>query len=316
MKRKIEFDILKGILIIFVVTGHMGINIGFDVYWFHMPAFFMITGYLTSSFVSIERIYTSIRHNNPTRKEIFKKIKKFIIPYLTYCILFILLMRRNIFMDVLKMLYGGRYNTTSYSFPYWFINALLIGIIYYGSIRNKKYCPYILLFIYLLIHTNLFKFISIPLPWGIDEGLGAVIYIAIGDFLKRIDLYKPRYYPIIIIPFIIIILNYLHILDYKLSMKYMIYNNIILDIIVPLSFTYLLFCISKILSSHPIIRKPFITLGISSMTIYFTHGYLISISRGFGLSSPLLLIPIVLCGLLFHYCVKTNKYTSLLFLGR
>lgn len=314
MERKIEFDILKGILIIFVVIGHMGINIGFDVYWFHMPAFFMITGYLTSNFISIENIYTSIRHNNPTRKNVFKKIKKFIIPYLTYCILFILFTRNNVFMDVLRMLYGGRYNTTSYSFPYWFINALMVGIIYYGSIRNKKFCPYILLFIYLLIHTNLFKFISIPLPWGIDEGLGAVIYIAIGDFLKRADLYKPRYYPIIIIPFIVIILNYLHMLDYKLSMKYMTYNNIILDIIVPLSFTYFLLLISKILS-HSIISKPFITLGASSMTIYFTHGYLISISHGFGLSSPSLLILIILSGLLFHYCIKTNRYTSFLFLG-
>ena len=47
MGRNIELDILKGIMIIFVVIGHTSIKIPFfDIYWFHMPAFFLISGYL------------------------------------------------------------------------------------------------------------------------------------------------------------------------------------------------------------------------------------------------------------------------------
>ena len=47
MERNIELDILKGIMMIFVVIGHTNITIPyFDVYWFHMPAFFLISGYL------------------------------------------------------------------------------------------------------------------------------------------------------------------------------------------------------------------------------------------------------------------------------
>lgn len=43
--RKPEFDILKGLLIVTVVMGHTSFKIPLiDVYWFHMPAFFMITG--------------------------------------------------------------------------------------------------------------------------------------------------------------------------------------------------------------------------------------------------------------------------------
>lgn len=88
MERKIEFDILKCILIIFVVTGHIGVNIGFDVYWFHMPAFFMISGYLTQKFISlndIKSLLINIRcHEKKSTKNIFNKFKKFIIPYFTY----------------------------------------------------------------------------------------------------------------------------------------------------------------------------------------------------------------------------------------
>ena len=48
--RKKEIDILKGIMIIFVVIGHISNNIPLmDVFWFHMPAFFIISGLLFSN---------------------------------------------------------------------------------------------------------------------------------------------------------------------------------------------------------------------------------------------------------------------------
>lgn len=43
--RKIEFDILKGILIICVVIGHAVKTPFINVFWFHVPAFFLIAGY-------------------------------------------------------------------------------------------------------------------------------------------------------------------------------------------------------------------------------------------------------------------------------
>lgn len=58
INRKPEFDILKGILIIFVVIGHSSIHIPYiNFFWFHMPAFFMITGYLTKKWLTPKDIY-------------------------------------------------------------------------------------------------------------------------------------------------------------------------------------------------------------------------------------------------------------------
>ena len=54
--RNIELDILKGIMIIFVVIGHTNIAIPFmDVYWFHMRAFFLISGYLAKNKGSVKK---------------------------------------------------------------------------------------------------------------------------------------------------------------------------------------------------------------------------------------------------------------------
>lgn len=43
-----HIDILKGLLIILVVIGHIGgiPTLHKYIYWFHMPCFFMISGYL------------------------------------------------------------------------------------------------------------------------------------------------------------------------------------------------------------------------------------------------------------------------------
>ena len=48
-ERDKSIDIMKGILIFFVIIGHYpSINerIQSIIYWFHMPLFFMISGYL------------------------------------------------------------------------------------------------------------------------------------------------------------------------------------------------------------------------------------------------------------------------------
>lgn len=60
--RKPEFDILKGLLIVTVVMGHTSFKIPLiDAYWFHMPAFFMITGYLTRTFLTPADVVISIK---------------------------------------------------------------------------------------------------------------------------------------------------------------------------------------------------------------------------------------------------------------
>ena len=58
----IALDILKGVLIITVVVGHVYAPLSWlDVFWFHMPAFFIICGYATHNWkfekkISVRRL--------------------------------------------------------------------------------------------------------------------------------------------------------------------------------------------------------------------------------------------------------------------
>lgn len=48
-KRNITIDIMKGLLIILMVAGHAQVPIHRFIYLFHMPAFFLISGWLYKS---------------------------------------------------------------------------------------------------------------------------------------------------------------------------------------------------------------------------------------------------------------------------
>lgn len=75
-KRIIELDIIKGILIIFVILGHSYISFSRSIFWFHMPAFFIVSGYAYNLPPEIEIV-----------KWIRKNVRRLMIPYLTYAAL-------------------------------------------------------------------------------------------------------------------------------------------------------------------------------------------------------------------------------------
>lgn len=117
IKRKIEFDILKGILIITVVLGHTSAKIPYiDVFWFHMPAFFMITGYLTRKWLEPKDLVIAVKN-----KDIFiiRKLGKYVLPYLSYSIVFFFIFRpESILRNLVRVIYAGANNTTVYSYPF------------------------------------------------------------------------------------------------------------------------------------------------------------------------------------------------------
>ena len=75
-ERKAYIDILKGILIILVVVGHAvkgDTAVHQFIYWFHMPAFFMVSGYLYKE--------------RPFDKEwMLKMMRAYVLPYFAFCL--------------------------------------------------------------------------------------------------------------------------------------------------------------------------------------------------------------------------------------
>lgn len=80
-ERDTSFDVLKGILILSVVLGHIrGGDIGRIIYMIHMPGFFLVSGY-----------FFNIKENESFDKYFVKLCKRLWVPYISYNFFFIIL---------------------------------------------------------------------------------------------------------------------------------------------------------------------------------------------------------------------------------
>ena len=81
----------KGIIIILMVIGHSGAPIPLQnsIYLFHMPCFFLISGYLFKE-----------KYLNDAKQFIYKKVKGLYYPFVKWSLIFLLL--HNIFYHINK----------------------------------------------------------------------------------------------------------------------------------------------------------------------------------------------------------------------
>lgn len=314
MMRKQEIDILRGMMIICVVIGHCSFahKLPINVFWFHMPVFFMISGFLTNPPVE-----------NPFKNKIYlrKKGIRYVIPYFSYSILFYIIFRpEGIFKNIIRTLYAGYNNITIYSYPFWFINVLFVSSILFNYLlwkfkkqkHQKVMLAFIIIFLYAIIHIHKVYPLHFPLPWGIDQMLGAIVFIYIGYILQN-KIPKTLYtiLPVIAITFTIFILicDY----NYELNMQKMQYDNFIFDLIVPCSFAMLFYELSLIITKMPIGNKILEKLGKASMTIFFTHA---AIFCFIGDEYPMIRIVVALTlGYLVHQLLLLHTYSRLFFIG-
>lgn len=175
--RKKEIDIAKGIGIIAVVYGHTVSSLHTYIYIFHMPLFFIISGFLYAS-----------KEKEPLVPYMKKKIHSLLISYI------ILLVMTNLLLK-------GLYAITGQVFPLypsmlfrpygasgalWFLLALLWVTIIYKLIDiyipyNFKAATVVLLFVI----GRLLSDLGIAIPTYLDTALTSTVF-----YLSGIVLYK------------------------------------------------------------------------------------------------------------------------------
>lgn len=139
MKRDARVDFIKTLGIIFVVMGHSGSPLAGYLYTFHMPLFFFVTGYLRC----VSKDYSWWEFIN-------KKIKKIIIPYVTFWTVSIIYsqlsqfyyngtVERLEFRHLQGLFLGGQWLAdNSINFPLWYLQLLFIATIVFEFIC--RYC--------------------------------------------------------------------------------------------------------------------------------------------------------------------------------
>jgi len=313
--REIEFDILKGIMIICVVVGHSNFRplIPIDVFWFHMPAFFLVAGY-----------FMKTPQKNPLKDkgELIKKLHRYVIPYFAYSLVFFLIFHpEGALKNLIRTLYGGFNNITIYSYPYWFINTLFTSSICFSYMlwifKDKKLGEIIfaalILSLYIIIHLDIYP-LPFPLPWGLDESLGALIFMYTGFKFRTL---KNKEYCINTLSILALIFGAFLIKEnYQcyFNMEKMIYPNWVLDWIIPCSFIAFFYEICKWLKRNHYIKIGLSELGNASITIFFVHAAIFVALNDF--STPVKIVSAIAGGYIVHHLIRRNKYTQLLFIGK
>ena len=180
-------DIARGIGILSIIVGHFGIPaIVRVVFTFHIPVFYLITGY----FMEKEPVSLFLR----------KKVKTLLMPYFITCIVVVLLQSLSALfhgMDVAETLWiwikAGFYGAgSSYHLPepftaigaIWFLLATFWGsLLMQFVLRRNQYAQVIeviALFVFGYITANRF----IWLPFDIQPGCCAVLYMYIGHVAR------------------------------------------------------------------------------------------------------------------------------------
>lgn len=122
-ERNTEIDILRGILIVCVVLAHYSREFPHDIiFLFHMPLFFVISGFLMNRERLLESGY------------IVEKVKSLMLPYGMYLVLDMLLVRKTLSVhDWMYALWGGRAVTG----VYWYITCFLFTLFLLSTLLKK-----------------------------------------------------------------------------------------------------------------------------------------------------------------------------------
>ena len=327
MERLTYIDITKGILILLVIAGHIELAPEYKyihtiLLWFHMPAFFILSG----MFIKVPKI-------NPLTDKSFwsKNINRYVIPYFSWCAVgFVCFPFESVGKNIIRVLYGGGINTSVYSYPFWFINTLFLGVIcisailfYYGRMKSKKCMLAVISSILFLIGHLLNKKI-VDLPWGMGQLTISLAFISTGVILsKKIANYKfDVYFYISLVMssslFVFATFNKVQ----SFNIKAMLLPNVLLDYLIPLCITYSILGFGKLIEKNRIIAIFLKYVGKRSITIFFLHAAILAVLnkicflQKYDMNPVFLLVLTASISVFIYDFLNTNKYSRKLFIGK
>ena len=269
--RNTVLDIAKGIGIITVVIAHLQYTcFSKYIYWFHMPLFFIISGYL----------FKKPKSEDKTKLMLINKTIKYFVPYISYyfAILIIIGIDSNkspliMFEDIKNLILGGSYLEGAFG-PFWFVTVLYFTqILFWICLKYLKLKVVTILIIvsYVLSHLAFFQQTSI---WNINTTLYVLPLFYIGYIYRQFKWDKKEIKILcvgastIVVGAIILSLD--GILSYQLDIKHSMYAHLLLDLLIPTSFTLLIVLTAKLFVSN-VIGKILACLGQETLVIMYLH---------------------------------------------
>lgn len=313
-KEKKWINVAKGFLICLVVIGHSNYEImSRYIYWFHMPAFILISGYLFNNTYDLKDL-------------ISKRSKKILIPYFSFALLTLIIIQMQSYdideiqLYIENILMGGR-NLGYWYGVYWFSTCLLLTTITFAitikAIKNRIVTIGVIVLLYITAHMYLANN-DYKVFWSADTVLIALFYFALGYYGKSIINRINTLYGIIamFIGVILIYCDYVGMIQYKLDVKSNVYNHLILDVLIPVVFTVMIVSISKLIQ-NTFVGMILNSVGKMSMTIMYLHLTVMIIMRNyFNVSEWITILIAIVIPVVSHLIFERISLFNVLFLGK
>jgi len=318
-------DVLKGLGILTVVWGHSGSKNAFYMFWFHMPLFFLVSGYLYR-----------FKPQQKGLAYVQRKAKHLLVPYVFYLLLITLTMfsvsiwkgqsTGQFFSDNwIALLFGGSLLEGVYA-TFWFTTCLFFVQISFDYLCRKVPSSLnkglFLVGCYLMAYWESRYLPGMFVPWNLDVGLYALVFYGLGHFLRQYKLLVQQNYRNILFGLSLVIsLGFIYlysqkILDYGLDMKHRQYYYFGTSLILPLVFSLLLVQLSMILSKWRRLKSLFTLLGRAAMVIMYLHLSSIYLARRMITLTPMRVLFIgILAPLAFYKLSQVIPYGRFLTLG-
>lgn len=292
MKKRIHWlDAAKGFLMILVVLGHYPHEIQFPliqyIYWFHMPAFFLLSGIFFKE-------VTSFKDANIT---LTKRFMQLLFPYFFF-LTAITIVRYSIELstfnfdwqwyaqDFYNILVGGRFARGAYG-AIWFITTLYFSYVIFTFLTllaSRKMQWLVLFLLYSVAHVQSFWAMevvggppdiasqTIPMLWNLDVAFIAVVYFALGSYLKQFWLNVPSKagWAALTITILAVVIDKIGWIDYHLSLKFLRYHHFLLDLLIPIAMIIVFIWVFQLLASKWQMR-PMQYLEKHSIAIMYLH---------------------------------------------
>lgn len=308
-------DVLKGIAIILVVYGHNCTDNSF-VQAFHMPLFFLLSGFLFSP--------------KPAPIYFRRSVARLVVPYIVFIIVISLPQLASLALHgnlmgggkylIIYALYGGAYLKGPYA-VFWFVSVLWMSTNLFNLIISLKWGMWLLpVFIGV---SYMVTMLPIPLPLNAHMVPLATSYIMIGNLIRRntdwIQLrLKNKLGVCLVLAIAFLVIVYIMRHGLMVDMKYNNPGIPVISVLSSVTSSACVACIAIVLSRIGIVARFFAFLGEASMIIMFVHmpvkEYLIF--RIYPEGNHLLSI---VCGLSIsiaaYYLLKSTPVSRRLFMG-
>lgn len=278
--RDLQIDITKGIAIVLMIIGHcslFGGTIRYLIFSFHMPLFFIFSGYFFRDKSIVEVVKTG-----------FDRLVK---PYFIYAILtevfYRLFWRKSVINFLLDIIFahGGPkhtivFPTESSIGPIWFLMAIFWCRIFYAVIfkvsKHNFYLSEIITFVVTCLAIFVGKYL-LNLPLGILTGASGLAFYGIGPIIKNIP--SKHLYVMVVVWFLAVLFQITYI-D-MVNFNYLFYP---FDFICGIGGSIFVFMVSGLLAAKA--KSQLIaSLGFYSLEILCIHQIVFHICNIFGYSS-------------------------------